>query len=64
MLIRWATENDLPAWYELATEVSQIFQHSADMGAELKSKASGLGTVGRQEMLTAIDNSGKNMDLT
>jgi len=61
MLIRWATENDLPAWYELATEVSQIFQHPADMGAELKSKTSGLGTIGRQEMLTAIDNSGKNM---
>ena len=61
MLIRWATENDLPAWYELATEVSQIFQHPGDMGEELKSKKSGIGTVGRQEMLTAIDNNGKNM---
>ncbi|MCL2378947.1 MAG: DUF4111 domain-containing protein [Defluviitaleaceae bacterium] len=29
MIIRWATENDLPAWHELATEVSQIFQHPA-----------------------------------
>ena len=31
MLIRWATEKDLPAWYALATEVSEIFQHPADM---------------------------------
>jgi hypothetical protein len=29
MLIRWATENDLPAWYALITEVSDIFQHLA-----------------------------------
>ena len=32
MLIRWADENDLPAWYALASEVSEIFQHPADMG--------------------------------
>jgi len=55
MLIRWATESDLPAWYELATEVSEIFQHPADMGAELKSKSSGKDAVGRHEMLTAVD---------
>jgi len=62
VLIKWATKNDLPLWYELATEVSQIFQHPTDMGEELKSKASGLGSVGRYEMLTAIDNnSGNNM---
>jgi len=62
MLIRWATENDLPAWYTLATEVSEIFQHPADMGAELKSKSSGKGAVGRYEMLTAMDYmSGSNM---
>lgn len=62
MLIRWATENDLPAWYTLATEVSGIFQHPNDMGAELASKSSGVGTVGRNEMLTAVDYmSGINM---
>jgi len=62
MLIRWATENDLPAWYTLATEVSEIFQHPADMGAELAAKSSGKGAVGRYEMLTAVDYmSGNNM---
>ncbi|MCL1883679.1 MAG: GNAT family N-acetyltransferase [Defluviitaleaceae bacterium] len=62
MLIRWATKTDLPAWYELATEVSQIFQHPADMGAELKSKSSGLGSISRHEMLTAVDSmSGNNL---
>ena len=76
MLIRWATEKDLPAWYELATEVSEIFQHPgrrgkqdaehptipADMGAELRSKASGKSSVSRYEMLTAVDYmSGENM---
>ena len=62
MLIRWANENDLPAWYALATEVSAIFQHPADMGAELESKRSGLGSVNRYEMLTAVDYmSGNNM---
>ena len=62
MLIRWATENDLPAWYTLATEVSKIFQHPVDMGAELKAKNSGLGSVSRYEMLTAVDYiSGNNM---
>jgi diadenosine tetraphosphate (Ap4A) HIT family hydrolase/ribosomal protein S18 acetylase RimI-like enzyme len=62
MLIRWATENDLPAWYTLATEVSPIFRHPADMGKDpefisyTKSKAS------KYEALTAIDYmSGKNM---
>ena len=55
MLIRWATENDLPAWYTLATEVSSIFQHPADMGAELESRSSGKGAVSRYEMLTAVD---------
>ena len=62
MLIRWATPEDLPAWYALATEVSEIFQHPADMGAELKSKSSGMGAAGRYEMLTAVDYiSGSNM---
>ena len=62
MLIRWATENDLSAWYSLATEVSALFQHSADMGEELKSKNSGTRAVSRYEMLTAADYmSGNNM---
>jgi hypothetical protein len=34
MLIRFATEKDLPAWYALATEVSPIFRHPADMGMD------------------------------
>ena len=34
MLIRWANESDLPAWYALATKVSLVFQHPADMGAD------------------------------
>jgi len=55
MLIRWATKDDLPAWYALATEVSEIFQHPSDMGAELESNHSGLGSVSRYEMLTAVD---------
>jgi hypothetical protein len=55
MLIRWATESDLPAWYTLVTEVSEIFQQPADMGAELAAKSSGKGAVGRYEMLTAVD---------
>ena len=62
MLIRWATEQDLSSWYALATEVSKIFKHPADMGEELKSKASGKGSVNRYEMLTAVDYiSGNNM---
>ena len=62
MLIRWATESDLPAWYTLATEASEVFQHPADMGAELAAKSSGKGAVGRYEMLTVVDYmSGNNM---
>jgi len=62
MLIRFATEKDLPAWYTLATEVSELFQHPADMGAELEANGSGKGTVNRYEMLTAVNYmSGINM---
>ena len=61
MLIRWATENDLSAWYALATEVSELFQQP-NMGAELAAKGSGIGAVNRYEMLTAVDYmSGINM---
>jgi len=62
VLVRWANENDLPAWYALATEVSDIFLHPVDLGAELESKSSGAGSVSRYEMLTAVDYmSGNNM---
>ena len=62
MLIRWAAEKDLHAWYALATEVSEIFQHPADMGAELESNRKGYGSISRCEMLTAVDYmSGENM---
>jgi ribosomal protein S18 acetylase RimI-like enzyme len=55
MLIRWADDNDLDQWYALATEVSPIFRHPADMAKDpefikyVKSKAS------KCEALTAID---------
>ena len=62
MLIRWATESDLPLWYALASEVSEIFQHPTDMGAELEVKSSGTGAVSRHEMLTAVEyTSGSSM---
>jgi diadenosine tetraphosphate (Ap4A) HIT family hydrolase/ribosomal protein S18 acetylase RimI-like enzyme len=62
MLVRWANESDLTAWYALATEVSEIFQHPECMGTELRNKASGKGSVSRYEMLTAVDYmSGNNM---
>jgi len=62
MLIRWVTESDLPSWYVLASEVSELFQHPDDMGEELRSGNRGKGAVGRYEMLTAVDYmSGKNM---
>ena len=62
MLIRWANESDLSAWYELATEVSSLFQHPTDMGAELKINESGKGSISRYEMLTAVDYmTGNNM---
>ena len=41
MLIRWATENDLPAWYALATEVSTIFQHPGCLSQSKERSAAG-----------------------
>jgi len=55
MLIRWAAENDLPAWYALATEVSPIFQHPADMGADPEFMAYAQSKAGKYEALTAVD---------
>ena len=62
MLIRWVTENDFPAWYSLATEVSAIFQHPADMGADPEFMSYVQSKMEKYEALTAVDYmSGKNM---
>jgi len=55
MLIRWANENDLPAWYALATDMSQVFQHHADMGADLEFISYARSKVSEYEALTAVD---------
>ena len=55
MLIRWANENDLPTWYAIASELSVVMRHPADIGTDpefisyAKSKAS------KYEALTAVD---------
>lgn len=62
MLIRWATENDLPEWYTLASEVSPIFQHPADMGTDPEFISYTRRAVGEYKVLTAVDYmSGANM---
>ncbi len=62
MLIRWATENDLPAWHILATEVSPIFRHPADMGKDPEFISYAESKAGKFEVLTAVDYmSGSNM---
>ena len=62
MLIRWANESDFPAWYALATEVSAIFEHPADMGADPEFMAYVQSKTEKYEALTAVDYmSGKNM---
>jgi diadenosine tetraphosphate (Ap4A) HIT family hydrolase/ribosomal protein S18 acetylase RimI-like enzyme len=62
MLIRWATENDLPAWYALATEVSPIFRHPADMGTDPEFVSYAMSKASKYEALTAVDYmSGNNM---
>jgi len=55
LLIRWATENDLPAWCALATEVSPIFRHPADMGTDPEFVAYAKSKTGKYEALTALD---------
>jgi diadenosine tetraphosphate (Ap4A) HIT family hydrolase/ribosomal protein S18 acetylase RimI-like enzyme len=55
MLIRWATESDLPAWYALATEVSPVFQHPADMGAAPEFVTYVQSKINKFEALTAVD---------
>jgi len=62
MLIGLANESDLPAWYALATEVSRLFEHPADMGADPEFISYAKSKVGKYEALTAVDYmSGKNM---
>lgn len=62
MLIRWATENDLPAWYALATEVLPVFQHPADMGKDIEFTSYAQNKASKFEALTAVDYmSGSNM---
>ncbi len=62
MLIRWATETDLPAWITLATEVSPIFRHPDDMGKDPEFISYAKSKTGKFEALTAVDDkSGVNM---
>lgn len=55
MLIRWAAEDDLPAWFALASEVSPVFRHPADMGSDPEFTAYASAKVGKYEALTAVD---------
>lgn len=62
VLIRWATDGDLPAWYALATEVSPIFRHPADMGKDPEFISYAKSKAGKYEALTAVDYvSGSNI---
>lgn len=62
MLIRWANESDLPSWYALATEVSAIFRHPADMGSDPEFTSYAQSKISKYEALTAVDYvSGCNM---
>jgi diadenosine tetraphosphate (Ap4A) HIT family hydrolase/ribosomal protein S18 acetylase RimI-like enzyme len=55
MLFRFATEADLSVWYALATEVSPIFRHPADMGKDAEFIAYAQSKAGKYEALTAVD---------
>ncbi len=55
MLIRWANENDIAAWLRLATEMSQVFEHPADMGADTEFLAFAKDSINSYEALTAVD---------
>ncbi|NLZ52542.1 MAG: GNAT family N-acetyltransferase [Thermoanaerobacteraceae bacterium] len=62
MLIRFATEKDLPAWYALATDVSQEFLHPGDMGTDPEFIKYAKNKVDKYEALTAVDYmSGNNI---
>jgi diadenosine tetraphosphate (Ap4A) HIT family hydrolase/ribosomal protein S18 acetylase RimI-like enzyme len=55
MLIRWANENDISAWCELATEVSPVFQHPADMGKDTEFISYAKSKISKYEALTSVD---------
>lgn len=62
MLIRWSNEKDLSAWHALATEVSPIFQHPTNMGADPEFTSYARSKTSKYEALTAVDYmSGCNM---
>ncbi|MHC1694094.1 MAG: GNAT family N-acetyltransferase [Eubacteriales bacterium] len=62
MLIRWATEKDIPAWCVLATEVSPIFRNPADMGRDPEFIDYTQNKTGKYEAITAINYiTGENM---
>jgi len=62
MLIRFATDHDLPAWYALAAEVSPIFEHPSDLGTDPEFMSYAQSKVSKYEALTAVDyRSGANM---
>jgi len=62
MLIRWATEKDLRAWQRLAAEVSPLFGHPADMGADEAFITYARSKIQKYEALTAADYmSGANL---
>lgn len=62
MRIRLANENDLTAWCELATEVSRVFRHPADMGKDPEFISYAKSKTSKNEALTVTDDtSGKNM---
>ena len=62
MLIRWATESDLSAWYSIATELSKVMRHPADMGTDPEFMSYAKSKAGKYEALTAVDYmSGNNI---
>ncbi|KKW25298.1 MAG: hypothetical protein A2Y37_05165 [Spirochaetes bacterium GWB1_60_80] len=55
MLVRWATSEDLPQWYALASEVSPVFRRPADMGSDAEFTSYAMSKVGKYEALVALD---------
>lgn len=62
MLIRWATECDLPAWRGLASRMSGLFGHPGAMGDDPEFISYAESKCSKFEALTAVDYiSGANM---
>ena len=55
MLLRWATADEIPAFCGLATEVSALFQHPADMGADPEFISFAERKIDQYEALCAVD---------